>query len=185
MTNTVLLLSHAGAPLSSILLIVLVSLEPFQPSYIDSGTPTSFTHSVTAILAKLSYFSMLLGTILMVYLHNLLGVMPQFFKYCIPWTVQFSSVTQWCLTPCNPMDCSMPGFPLHHQLLELTQTHVHWAGDAIQPSHPLSSPSPPAFHLSQYQGPFQWVSCLHQVASVLELQLQHQSFQGIFRTDFL
>ena len=83
------------------------------------------------------------------------------------------------------MDCNMPGFPVHHQHLELTQTHVHWVGDAVQPSHPLSSSSPPAFNLSQHQGLFQWVSSSHQVASVLEFQLQHQSFQCIFRTDFL
>ena len=83
-----------------------------------------------------------------------------------------------------PMDCSMPGFPVCHQLPELTQTHVHRVGDAIQPSHPLSSPSP-AFNLSQHQGLIQWVSSLHQVAKILELQLQHQSFQWIFRTDFL
>ena len=69
---------------------------------------------------------------------------------------QFSSVTQSCPTLCNPMDCSTPGFPVHHQLPELTQTHVHCIGDAIQPSHPLSSPSPPAFSLSQHQGLFQW-----------------------------
>ena len=75
------------------------------------------------------------------------------------------------------MDCSMPGFPVHHQWLELTQTHVHWAGDAIQPSHPLSSPSPPALNLSQHQGLFKWVSSSHQVAKVLESELQHQSFQ--------
>ena len=100
-------------------------------------------------------------------------------------SVQFSSVTQSCPTLCDPMDCSMPGLPVHHQLLKLTQTHVHWVGDAIQPSHPLSSPSPPAFNLSQHQGLFQWVSSSHQVAKVLDFQLQHQSFQWIFRTDFL
>ena len=72
--------------------------------------------------------------------------------------VQFSSVAQSCLTLCNSMDCSMPGFPVHHQLLELVQPHVHWVGDAIQPSHPLSPPSLPAFNLSQHQGLFQWVS---------------------------
>ena len=83
------------------------------------------------------------------------------------------------------MDCSTPGLPVHHQLPEFTQTHVHWVGDASQPSHPLSSPSPPAFNLSQHQGLFQWVSSSHQVAQVLEFQLQHQSFQWIFRTDFL
>ena len=77
---------------------------------------------------------------------------------------------------------STPGFPVHHQLPELAQTHVHWVSDAIQPSHPLLSPSPPAFNLSHHQGLFQWVSSLHQVAKVLELQLQHQSFQWISRT---
>ena len=85
----------------------------------------------------------------------------------------------------TPMDCSMPGFPVHHQLPEPTQTHVHWGGDAIQPSHPLSSPSPPAFTLSQHQSLFQWVSFSYQVAKVSEFQLQHQSFQWIFRTDLL
>ena len=93
-----------------------------------------------------------------------------------------SSVAQSCLTLHNPMDCSTPGLPIHHQLLELTQTHLHWVGDAIQPSHPLSSPSPPAFNLSQYQGLFKWVSSSHQVAKVLEFQLQHQSFQWTLRT---
>ena len=102
-----------------------------------------------------------------------------------PSSVQFSLVTQSCPTLCNPMDCSMPGFPVHHQLWEFTQTHVHWVSDDIQLSHPLSSPSPPTFNLSQYQGLFQWVSSSHQVAKVLEFQLQHQSFQWIFRTDSL
>ena len=83
------------------------------------------------------------------------------------------------------MDCSTPGLPVHHQLPEFTQTHVHWVGDAIQPSHPLLSPSLPAFNFSQHQGLFKWVSSLHQVANVLEFQLQHQSFQWIFRTAFL
>ena len=73
------------------------------------------------------------------------------------------------------MDYSTPGLPVHHQVLELAQTHIHWVGDAIQPSHPLPSPSPPAFDLSQHQGLFQWVSSLHQVAKVLQLQFQHQS----------
>ena len=96
-----------------------------------------------------------------------------------------SSVAQSCPTLCNPKYCSIPDFPVHHQLLELAQTHVHWVTNAIQPSHPLSSPSPPTFNLSQHQGLFQWVSSSHQVAKVLELQRQHQSFQWIFRTDFL
>ena len=99
-----------------------------------------------------------------------------------PW---FSSVSQPCPTLCDPMDCSTPGLPIHHQLPESSQTHVHCVGEAIQPSHPLSSPSPPAFSLSQHQGLFQWISSSYQVANVLELQLQHPSFQWIFRTDFL
>ena len=98
---------------------------------------------------------------------------------------QFSSVTQSCPTLCDPMDCSMPGLPVHHQLPEFTQTHVHWVGDAIQPSHPLSSPSPPTFNLSQHEAVFKWVSYTHQGGNVLEFQLQHQSFQCIFKTDFL
>ena len=112
-------------------------------------------------------------------------------QYSLPWSlnslilkskleVQFSSVTQSYLTLCNPIDCSTPGFPALHQLLELAQTHVHRVGDAIQPSHPLLSPSPPAFNLSQHQGLFQWVGSSHEVARVLELQLQHQSFQDWF-----
>ena len=96
-----------------------------------------------------------------------------------------SSVIQLCLTLCDPMDCSMPGFPVLHYLPELTQTHVHWVSDVIQQSHPLSSPSPPTFYLSQHYGLFKWVRSLHQVAKVWELQRQHQSFQWIFRTDFL
>ena len=95
------------------------------------------------------------------------------------------SVAQSCPTLCDPMDCSTPGFPVLHHLLELAQTHVHWVSDAIQPSHPLLPTSPLAFSLSQHQRLFQWVSSSHQVAKVLELQLQHQSFQRIFRVDFL
>ena len=96
--------------------------------------------------------------------------------------VQFSSA-QPCLTLCNPMNRSTPGLPVHHQLPESTQTHVHWVSDAIQPSHPLSSPSPPVLNLSQHQGLFQRVSSSHQLAKVLEFQLQHQSFQWTSRTD--
>ena len=91
------------------------------------------------------------------------------------------------MTLCHPMDCSMPGFPVPHHLPQLAQTHVHWVGDAIQPSHPLSPspPPPPALNLSQQWSLFQWVHSLHQVVKVLELELQHQSFQWIFRFDFL
>ena len=83
------------------------------------------------------------------------------------------------------MGCSMPGFPVCHQLPKFAQTHVYQVSDAVQPSHPLSSPSPPPFSLSQHQGLFWWVSSSHQVAKVSEFQLQHQSFQWIFRIDFL
>ena len=96
---------------------------------------------------------------------------------------QFSSIAQSCLTLCNPMNRSMPGLPVHHQLLQSTQTHVHRVSDAIQSSHPLSSTSPPDLNLSQHQGLFQWVSSSHQVAKVLEFQLQHQSYQWTPRTD--
>ena len=92
-----------------------------------------------------------------------------------------SLVTKLCPTLCNPMNYSTPAFSVHHNLPELAQTHVHRVSDAIQPSHPLSSPSSPASNLSQHQGLFQWVSCSHQVDKVLELQLQHQFFQWIFR----
>ena len=105
------------------------------------------------------------------------------FRMCIFTSVQFSSVAQSCPTLCDPMNCSTPGLPVHYQLPEFTQTHVHWVSDAIQPSHPLSSPSPPAPNPSQHQGLFQWVSSLHQMARVLEFQFQHQSFQWILRTD--
>ena len=101
--------------------------------------------------------------------------------------LQFScSVSNWqCPTLCDPMGHSTPGLPVHHQLPYSTQTHVHRVGDAIQPPHPLSSPSPPAPNPSQHQGFFKWVSSLHQVAKVLEFQLQHQSLQWTPRTDLL
>ena len=94
-------------------------------------------------------------------------------------------VTQSCLTLCDPMDHSTTGFTVLHCLPEFAQTHVCWVGDAVQPSHPLSPASTPALNFPPNQGLFQWVGSLHQVAKVLELKLQHQSFQWIFRTDFL
>ena len=87
------------------------------------------------------------------------------------YTLQLSSVAQSCPTLCDPMNHSTPGLPVHHQLPEFTQTHVHRVGDAIQPSHPLLSPSPPALNLSQHQGLFQWVSSSHQVAKVLDFSI--------------
>ena len=95
-------------------------------------------------------------------------------KQLLAWTkinLQFSSVTRSCPSLCDPMNCSTSGLPVHHQLLEFTQTHVHQIGDAIQLSHPLSSPSPPAPNPSQHQSLFQWVNSSHEVAKVLEFQL--------------
>ena len=97
------------------------------------------------------------------------------FSHLYKYSVQFAcSVVS---TLCDPMDCRTPGLPVHHHLPEPAQTHVHRVTDKIQPSHPLLSPSPPNFNLSQHQSLFQWVSFSHQVTKVLELQLQHQSFQ--------
>ena len=99
--------------------------------------------------------------------------------------VQFSSIAQSCLTLCDPMNCSTTGFLVHLQLQKLTQTHVHRVGDAIQPSHPLSTFSSPSLNLSQDQGLFERVGSWHLVVKILALQLRHQSFQWIFRVDFL
>ena len=107
---------------------------------------------------------------------------PQLTSHPLP---KFSSVAQSCLTLCNPMNHSTLGLPVYHQLLEFTQTHVHRVGDTIQPSHPPSSPSSLAFNHSQNQGLSKWVSSLHQVAKVLEFQLQHQSFQWTPRTGWI
>jgi len=115
----------------------------------------------------------------------LLGCINSLYISDISPSSDISSVTQSCPTLCDPMDCSTPGFPVHHQLLELIQTHVHWVSDAIQPSHPLSPPSPPVFNLSQHRSLFKWGSSLHQLAKILKIQHQHQSFQWIFRIDFL
>ena len=101
------------------------------------------------------------------------------------WSDQIRSVAQSCLTLCDSMNRSTPGLPVQHQLPEFTQNHVHQVSDAIQPSHPLSSPSPPAPNPSQHQSLFQWVNSSHQVAKVLEFQLQHHSFQRNPRADLL
>ena len=102
----------------------------------------------------------------------------------------FRSITQSCPTLCNTMDCSMPGFHVHHQLLEPAQTHVHWVGDAVQPSPSVLSPSPPAFHPSQHQGLFKWVSSSHQVANVLKFHFSINSsneYSGLisFKIDWM
>ena len=100
-------------------------------------------------------------------------------------SVYYSPDVQACPTLCDPMDYRMPGFPVYHQITELAQTHVRWVSDAIQPPHPLLFPCPPTLNHSQCQDLFKWVCSLHQVAKVLEFQLQYQSLQWIFRTDFL
>jgi len=116
-------------------------------------------------------------------LHNLLLILPLYLSLLLAksgscrscrlrkWGLHFTSVSQSCPTLCDPMNCSTPGLPVHHQLLEFTQTHLHQVGDAIQPSHPLLSPSPPAPNPSQHQSLFQWVNSSHEVAKVLEVQL--------------
>ena len=101
----------------------------------------------------------------------------------LPWNC--CSVAQLCLTLCDPMNRSTPGLPVHHQLPEFTQTHVHWVRDAIQPSHPLSYPFSPANNTSQHQSLFQWVNSSNEVAKVLEFQLEHHSFQRNPRADLL
>ena len=151
----------------------------------ESGNPTLFTKSyqfcpIVRITQDVAFSDRLLA------LGNVnLGSLQVFPRLLLTFSLQFSSVAQSCPTLCHPVDCRMPGFLINHQLPEFIQTHVHPVSDAIQPSHPLSSPSPPAFNLSQHQGHFQWVGSSHEVAKVLEFQLQHQSFQWIFRTDFL
>ena len=100
-------------------------------------------------------------------------------------SVQFSSVAQSCPTLCDPMNRSTPGLLVHHQLPEFTQIHIHRVSDAIQPSYSLSSPSPPAPNPSQHQSLFQWVNSSHEVAKVLEFQLQHHSLQRNPKADLL
>ena len=140
-----------------------------------------------SILKKFNIFQYLLGTkhqTNRIYMISL-NLCDNLASNCYP-DVHFSYIQLLsCIWLCNPIDYSMPGFPVHLQHLELAQTHVHRVGDAILPFHPLLSSSPPAFNSSQLQCLFQWVSSLHQVAKVLEFHLQHQSFQWTFRTDFL
>ena len=121
-------------------------------------------------LSILKSFFLLYHLVLNISKKFFLNVHVAFFKTCVV-SDQIRSVTQSCPTLCDPMNCSTPGLPVHHQLLEFTQTHVHRVSDAIQPSHPLSSPFPPAPNPSQHQSLFQWVNSSHEVAKVLEFQL--------------
>ena len=120
------------------------------------------------------------------FLYNTHTCISPVFQILFPYSsVQFSPVAQSCPTLCDPMNHNTPGLPVHNQRPESTQTHVHRVSDAIQPSHPLSSPSPPAPNPSQHHGLFTWVSSSHQMAKILEFQLQQQSFQWTPRTDLL
>ena len=152
-----------------------VSSQPFlSPQNKKIPADISITVNTELLFSKMLWgWEMIYVTVLVQYLmltwHSVNG------------SIQFScSVMSDSL---RPLEQQHTRLPCHYQLPELAQTHVHWVGDAIQPSHPLSSPSPPAFNLSQHQGLFKWVSSSNQVAKVLEFQ--HQSFQQIFRTDFL
>ena len=138
-----------------------------------------YTHMYTSNLHNFIVYNYTYITYIVYYIYIYIYIYLRLLKITlVPYLMaQFSSVTQLCLTLCDPMHCSMPDLPVHHQLPAFTQIHVHRVGDAIQPFHPLSSPSPPTFNLSQHQGLFQGVSSLHQAAKVLEFQLQHQSFQ--------
>ena len=107
-------------------------------------------------------------TVFLIFLMSMSSLASNIVCFLLNNSVQFSSVTQSCPTLCDPMNHSTPGLPANHQLLEFTH--------AIQPSHPLLSPSPPAPNPSQHQGLFRWVNCSHEVAKVLEFQLQYQSF---------
>ena len=145
--------------------IFLTSIHEYWKNHVFDCLDLWWQSDVSAFLKKLIYF---------------LSNSNSFTEFCCflsslimnQSSVQFSSVAQSCPTLCDPMDCSMPGFPVHNQHPEYTQSHVHWVGDAIQPSHPLSTPSPPALNLSQHQGLFHWVSSSHQVAKGLDPSVQ-------------
>ena len=126
----------------------------------------------------------MISHLLLVWSENILRMIWNFWV-CRTCGCCHCSVAHLCPILCDPVDGSTTGLPVHHQLPEFTQTHVLWVGVTIQPSHLLLSPSPVALNLSQHQDLFKWVSSLYQVAKVLEFQAQHQSFQWIFRTDFL
>ena len=131
------------------------------------------------------WFSLCQANIFKKFLFMILNI-TQFLPYSMLWSKQgcCCSTAKSCLTPCDPMNCCMPGFPVLHYLQEFAQIHDHWVAAAIQSSHPLLPPSPPVLNFSQHQSLFQWVGFSHQAAKVLELQLQHQSFQWIIRVDF-
>ena len=150
---------------------VLFSIVAVLIYILNKSAPCSSQHLLSPVLLMIAILTGLKWYLFMVWFSFLQGLVISSVAQSYP-TLQLCGLQHARL-------------PRQHQLPELTQTHVHWVSDAIQSSHPLSSPSPPAFNLSQHQGLFQWVSSSHQVAKVLEFQLQHQSFQWIFRTDLL
>ena len=162
--------------------LIITSIRFLELIHIKTGSLYPFTLSITPSLSPWYIFPYPHPWVPGNH-HSTLILSLAFLDSMGKWSV--SSVAQSRMTLLNPMDHSMPGLPVHHQPPEFTQTPVHWVSDAIQPSHPLLFPYPAAFKLSQHQSLFQWVSSSHQVAKVLEFQLQHQSLQWIFRTDFL
>ena len=160
-------------------------LNPSNPLWLVLWLKVWFTlEDASCVLEKNDCFTIVKCSRDICYISLVFSIIQMFYFlwFSMFSSVQFSSVVANSLWRMNR---SKPGLPVHHQLLEFTQTHVHCVGDAIQPPYPLSSPSPPALNLSQHQGLFQWISSLHQVARVLEISFQHQSFQWIFRVDFL
>ena len=159
-------------------LVFYCSLSPFSFTHVKIALPNNILAHIHFSQALLSGEPMLRKWIT----NTALWRLPWYSVHLLS-SLQFShSVMSDSLWP-HVLQHTRP--PCPSPTPEFIQTHVHWVGDAIQPSHPLLSPSPPTFNLSQHQGLFKWVSSSHQVAKVLELQLQHQSFQWIFRTDFL
>ena len=150
----------------------LAHTRSFHPSLLTLGSTDSWYLNKCG-----SFWPRILHQILVIFTQHLHALLQQYLgdHYTITSpqlsSVQFSSVTQSCPTLCDPMNCSTPGLPVHHHLPEFTQTHMHRVSDAIQPSHPLSSPSPPAPNPSQHQSLLQWVNSSHEVAKVLEFQL--------------
>ena len=169
------------------------SLQPHESQHARPPCPTPTKHHCITVLQSFKLRNNFNTLFKWIPIHSTLGnakVKKVIITFILllwinTYILQFSSVAQLCPTLCGPMNRSMPSFPVNHQLLEFTQIYVHRVGDAIQPSHPLSSPFPPAPNPSQHQSLFQWVNSSHEVAKVLEFQLQHHSSQRTPRDDLL